>query len=77
VTACRGFSLPSRCAWCFARCWSVRFARPALCDWAYPGSITLRLMFGEIGCAHRIDESRDLPACASRGRFVGGVWRSA
>lgn len=30
-----------------------------------------------IECAHRIDESRDLPVCASRGRFVGGVWRSA
>ena len=76
MTRCRGVSLPNRCAWCFARCWSVRFARPALCGWPNL-SVTLRLVFGETMCAHRLDESRDLPACASRGRFVGGVWRSA
>jgi hypothetical protein len=28
-------------------------------------------------CAHRLDESRELPVCASRGWFAGGVWRSA
>ena len=47
------------------------------CPWAkktiHPR--TFRVVF--LVCDHRLDETRDLPACASRGRFVGGVWRSA
>lgn len=36
---------------------------------------TFRVVYLE--CDHRLDESRDLPACQSRGMFVRGVWRRA
>ena len=72
IGECHWPSFPGECAFHIIECNDAGTGR-----WLTVRCVDAGPVLVSDWCAHRFDETLDLPACASRGRFVGGVWRSA